>query len=91
MPRWTRLVLLGAGGHASDVLRVVDAVNDHQPSYRIGGASYATDAGPASTLVRPGADLGRKIFGGDGSVVVGDARLLPRVRIGSHAHLSYLS
>ena len=37
MPSLTRLVLLGAGGHASDVLGVVEAVNQHQPLFDVVG------------------------------------------------------
>lgn len=37
MPSLTRLVLLGAGGHASDVLGVVEALNELQPTFKVVG------------------------------------------------------
>lgn len=37
MPSLTRLVLLGAGGHASDVLGVVEAVNRQLPTFDVVG------------------------------------------------------
>lgn len=37
MATLTRLVLLGAGGHASDVLGVVEAINGRQPTFALVG------------------------------------------------------
>lgn len=37
MPPLPRLVLLGAGGHASDVLGVVEALNERKPTFEVVG------------------------------------------------------
>lgn len=58
------LVLLGAGGHASDVLGVVEAVNDRQPTYAVVGV---LDDDPDADATR---------FHGRGVTVLGSVDLL---------------
>ncbi len=62
MPR--PLVLLGAGGHASDVLGVVEALNDRRPTFAVLGV---LDDDPAADAAR---------FEGRGVAVLGPLELL---------------
>jgi sugar O-acyltransferase (sialic acid O-acetyltransferase NeuD family) len=136
VPVPSRLVLLGAGGHASDVLGVVEQLqaagshievvgvldDDHEadmsrfagrevqiagpidrlsdldaawiaavgwPSTRRRLVARTGAAAAAPALVSPRADVGRGVVVGDGSVVMGSARLSPLAHVGEHALVSY--
>jgi len=60
----TRLVLLGAGGHASDVLGVVEAINERQPSFAVVG------------LLDDEPDIDTSRFDGRGAPLLGGLDLL---------------